>query len=49
MKKKNVEGGWKLQFIFPFIETTHKLSYLDKLSLKFGAVKDNGHILRFIW
>jgi hypothetical protein len=28
-----VEGGWKLEFILCFIETTHELLHLDKLGL----------------
>jgi hypothetical protein len=32
-RKYNVEGSWKLKFIFCFMETNHKLLHLDKLSL----------------
>jgi hypothetical protein len=29
----NVEGNRMLKFIFPFMETTHELLHLNKLSL----------------
>jgi len=33
IKSVNVEGGWKLKFIFCFMETAHTPLYLDKWSL----------------
>jgi hypothetical protein len=32
-KNVNVEGGWKLKFVFCFMETTHEPLHLDKRSL----------------
>jgi hypothetical protein len=44
----NMEGVWKLQFIFSFMHTTHKpLQFVRKM--KFKTVKYHGHTYKFIW
>jgi hypothetical protein len=39
--KNNVEAGWKLKFIFCFMETTHEL--LNLWQMKFGKIHDHGN------
>jgi hypothetical protein len=39
-KNRNVEVGWKLQFIFCFMEITHKPLHLEKWSLVQKTIMD---------
>jgi hypothetical protein len=43
-QKYECGGQLKLEFIFRFMETTHKPSHLKQI--KFVAVKDHGHTYR---